>query len=228
MKQLGKVKLTDEIIETIDIDNLSTDISAVNENVNRLSDEVNSELTLFKDEIQTTLDNIDFTIDHLSSIGNNEISDYVKNNTYSVSIGIESITKGGDNINIGGSSKSQSNGAIAIGRYSNAAKTHSVSIGASSQAAGNNSIAIGGLAYVNYNISSACQIGIGHNTQVSSLQFLNTTVVNSDGKIPTKSLELKTTIINALSDIQSITSFDSSAIQTIVTVLSNLYSAINS
>ena len=137
--------------------------------------------------------------------------------------------KSADIISLGKNAKGNEFGDIAIGIGANTSTaSHATAVGEQSKVYNlkHGGIALGFNAKVSAEYS--CQIGGGTNNSVSSLQFINTTVVNSDGVIPTSSLELKTTIINALSDIQSITSFDASAIQTIVTALSNLYSAINS
>lgn len=100
--------------------------------------------------------------------------------------------KSSNTISLGKDAKGNEFGDIAIGIGANTTTaSHAIAVGEQSKVYNlkHGGIALGFNAKVSAEYS--CQIGGGTNNSVSSLQFLNTTVVNSDGKIPNASLELK-------------------------------------
>lgn len=131
------------------------------------------------------------SIDHLSSIGDNEISGYVRQDATTIVIGDQqgtTVNKGENGIAIGsvvesGIKPTYKNNVV-IGHYSYMEDygSNNVIIGVQSKVAkGYRNIAVGNFAQISGDITDSCQIGSGVNTQVSSLQFLETTVVNSNG-----------------------------------------------
>lgn len=117
-----------------------------------------------------------------------------------------------NSINFGYYSYVSKDDAIAIGSYTYATGDKSIAIGPASsslntntQASATDAIAIG--KYARASASSAVQLGTGTNSTASTLQFLNTTVVNASGKVPTASI-----------DFAGITGYDASKTQVLKNV----------
>lgn len=153
-------------------------LNAINSGISKSKvDKLNALPT--QEELQAEFDNKLNRTDYLSSINDNEISNYVNADTNQIRIGVNSANKG-NSFAIGNSAK-----------VYGTANTFGTAIGDYTTIAGSrNAEAIGRDAKVT-NADYACQIGKGENTNISSLQFLDTTVVDSTGRIPNNSLELK-------------------------------------
>ena len=169
------------------------------------------------------------TVIGISAVGADEDKDG-NSQTGSVSLGALAIASGSASTAVGHSAIASGIQSIAIGRNANASNTRAIAIGAGQKALTNpddqttasgqyaiaigfgvkatadHSIAIGGTSTSNDAIvsradaSNAVQIGIGVNSEASSLQFIDYQLVNAQGKIPVDRLnidvELLSTSIN--------------------------------
>lgn len=133
----------------------------------------------------------------------------------SIAIGsLANSDTGSDNVEAGsfsGGSASQSD-QVCLGLFScnNMTGGSNVAVGiqanATSAGTGHNNVLLGRLAQVGPNINSAAQIGVGTNSTSSTLQFLNTQIVNAAGTIPHANLDIVSNAITSATGGSGITS----------------------
>lgn len=204
----GEISSLTDVVETkADQTAVDAAISAINDSISTLSAKAEEDpvFTAWKDS-DNVLAGSDTTINGEGAYGGVGIGLNCTTAEKGVAIGAYAEASM-NSISFGESAKaSGGNDNIAIGTNANASMGLDIAIGSEAQATGWRSIAIGNGAQAK--VGDAVQIGPGENIYGDSLQFRNTQIVDSFGKITTANLAGMSDLQDALNNVAEVTESD--------------------